>query len=124
MDRACEKAGSLAAGAAPDDGHANRWTEKWGEKWDGRGACIKWTDTWVGPPTFGHFCHINVPLYGHSHQMAALGILHRLSFGHFNDIHVPHYGNSHQMTTTWALCLGGPRPRGGRGHRRPRPQLG
>ena len=34
-------------GAAPEDGHANRWTEKWGEKWDGKGGCIKWTDTWA-----------------------------------------------------------------------------
>ena len=47
VDRYCEKTGSLEDGAAPDDGHANRWTEKWGEKWDGHGGCIKWTDTWA-----------------------------------------------------------------------------
>ena len=47
VDRYCEKTGSLADGAAPEDGHANRWTEKWGEKWDGKGGCIKWTDTWA-----------------------------------------------------------------------------
>ena len=47
VDRYCEKTGALEDGAAPDDGHANRWTEKWGEKWDGRGSCIKWTDTWA-----------------------------------------------------------------------------
>ena len=47
VERYCEKTGSLEDGSAPDDGHANRWTEKWGEKWDGRGSCIKWTDTWA-----------------------------------------------------------------------------
>ena len=47
VDRYCEKTGSLEDGAAPEDGHANRWTEKWGEKWDGKGGCIKWTDTWA-----------------------------------------------------------------------------
>jgi hypothetical protein len=47
VDRYCEKTGSLEDHASPDDGHANRWTEKWGEKWDGGGSCIKWTDTWA-----------------------------------------------------------------------------
>ena len=47
VDRYCEKTGSLEDGAAPEDGHANRWTEKWGEKWNGVGGCIKWTDTWA-----------------------------------------------------------------------------
>ena len=47
VDRYCEKTGSLEDGAAPEDGHANRWTQKWGEKWDGQGGCIKWTDTWA-----------------------------------------------------------------------------
>jgi len=47
VDRYCEKTGALEDGAAPEDGHANRWTEKWGEKWNGSGSCIKWTDTWA-----------------------------------------------------------------------------
>ena len=47
VDRFCEKTGALEDGAAPEDGHGNRWTEKWGEKWDGHGGCIKWTDTWA-----------------------------------------------------------------------------
>ena len=53
VDRYCEKTGSLEDGAAPEDGHANRWTEKWGEKWNGVGGCIKWTDTWASRPRRG-----------------------------------------------------------------------
>lgn len=45
-ERDASKWGSLAPGAIPEDGHAARWTERWGETWDGRGFARKWTDKW------------------------------------------------------------------------------
>lgn len=35
-ERDAYKYGSLAPGVIPEDGHAARWCETWGEKWDGK----------------------------------------------------------------------------------------
>ena len=48
VDRYCEKTGALEDGAAPDDGHAKRWTEKWGEK--GRARLLHQVDGHLGQP--------------------------------------------------------------------------
>lgn len=45
-ERDAYKFGALPPGTIPEDGHAARWCEKWGEKWDGRGFASKWADKW------------------------------------------------------------------------------
>lgn len=45
-DRTAHKWGKVADGVIPEDGHAARWTERWGESWNGLGAMMKWTDKW------------------------------------------------------------------------------
>ena len=47
VKRTCTKKGAVGDGVTPEDGHGNRWTHKWGEEWDGRGGCVKWTDTFA-----------------------------------------------------------------------------
>ena len=58
VQRSADKFGCKAPGSIPEDGHANRWQERWGENWDGHGNVLKWTDKWAerdqseggGPP--------------------------------------------------------------------------
>lgn len=45
-ERDAYKWGCLPPNETPQDGHAARWCEKWGEKWDGAGFASKWADKW------------------------------------------------------------------------------
>lgn len=45
-ERDAYKWGCLPPDVIPEDGHAARWCETWGEKWDGRGFAGKWADKW------------------------------------------------------------------------------
>jgi hypothetical protein len=46
VDKSAHKWAVVADGLIPKEGDANAWHEKWGERWDGQGRAIKFTDRW------------------------------------------------------------------------------
>jgi len=47
-ERGADKTGQLPPGAIAEDGHGDKWHERWGETWEADGAgLVKWTDKWA-----------------------------------------------------------------------------